>query len=77
MAGSVTFKILIAYEGFERFAAIIRSQGLSEQGAAQLPSECNVQRGFGQSDCPDHLLSSDPAAKFLIPPFRPDSETKP
>ena len=39
MAGSATLNILIAYEGFERFAAIIRPQEMPERGAAQLKSQ--------------------------------------
>jgi hypothetical protein len=43
MAKNDSFRILIAYKGFERFAAIIRSQEMAGREAAQLKSAIDVK----------------------------------
>ena len=54
MAGSATLNILIAYEGFERFAAIIRPQEMAKRGAAQFKSEFDIECGLAKSEWPGH-----------------------
>ena len=54
MARSPTFKILLAYEAHERFAAIIRSQEMARRGTEELTSAFEIECGFGKSDWPDH-----------------------
>ena len=43
MARNISFRIPIAYEAFEEFAAVIRPQGMAERVAAQLKSEFAVK----------------------------------
>ena len=64
MAGSAPIKILIAYEGFEKFAAIIRSQEMSERGTAQLKSQFDRECGSEKSDWPGHPHLWEQAAKL-------------
>ena len=52
MAGNVSFRILIAYEGFERFDVTIGPQELVEQAAGQLTLESDMESGFGKSAWP-------------------------
>lgn len=51
MAGDVSFRILIASEGFERFDVIIRPQELAEPAAGPLTLESDMESesGFGES----------------------------
>jgi hypothetical protein len=52
MASNVSFRILIAGEGFERFDVIIRPQELAETAAGQLTVESDMESGFGKSAGP-------------------------
>ena len=63
MAGNISFRILIAYEGFEKFAAIIRPQEMAERGSAQLKSQFDIECGLGKSDWPGHPHLWEQAAK--------------
>lgn len=49
MAGNVSFRILIAYEGFERFDVIIRPQELAAPATGQLTLESDMESGVGKS----------------------------
>jgi hypothetical protein len=49
MAGNVSSKIRITYEGFERFDVIIRRQELTAPAAGQLTWESALESGFGKS----------------------------
>ena len=54
MARNVSFGILIAYKGFESFAAIIRPQEMAKRGAAQFKSEFDIECGLAKSEWPGH-----------------------
>jgi len=54
MARNATFKILIAYETYKRFAILIRAQETSEQRGTQLILESDIVCGIGKSGRPDH-----------------------
>lgn len=68
MAGDVSFRILIAYEGFERFDVIIRPQESADQAAGQLTLESDMESGFGNSAWPgqSHLWEQTARSDKII-----------
>lgn len=68
MTGNVSFRILIAGEGFERFDVIIRPQELAEPAAGQFTLESDTQSGFGKSSWPgqSHLWEQTAKSDKLI-----------
>jgi hypothetical protein len=63
MAGNVTFRILIASEGFERFDVIIRPLEPAAPAAGQLTLESDMESGFGKSAWPGQSQLWEQAAK--------------